>query len=63
MNKQRDFLTVAQAADEIGMDRRTLSRWIKDGRVEAEKLCSGATHPYLIRLSEVERVKNAERDA
>ena len=32
------FLTLTQAANELGLERRTIWRWIKGGKLEAQKV-------------------------
>jgi excisionase family DNA binding protein len=50
-----DLLTVAEAADELGITRRQVLRWIKSGRLRARKL-PGHTSPWLIRREELDAV-------
>jgi len=38
---KRDFLTVRQAADELGVAERTIQHWIASGELQAEPLESG----------------------
>ena len=32
------YLTISEAAKELGVTRQSISRWIKEGRVTAEKI-------------------------
>ena len=56
-----DLLSVAQAATELYVTRRTVLRRIKAGRIAARKLGPG-TAQYVIRRSEIDRIK-AEGEA
>ena len=51
------IVTVAVAAEEWGIDRRTALRWIAAGKVAAEKIADGKTNAYVLTRAEVERVK------
>jgi excisionase family DNA binding protein len=48
-----DGLSLSQAAKKTGVSKPTLSRWIKKGKISAEKLENGG---YLIDASELDRV-------
>lgn len=48
-------ITVAQAADRLGLTRRGVIHRIARGDIEAVKVGDGLTSAYLIPLSEVER--------
>ena len=52
-----DLLTVTEAAAEIGIPTRTLHYWITSGKVEAQRIGSGKTNPYVLSRAEVERLK------
>ena len=49
-----DYITTAQAADMLGVDRSTLTRWVQGGKIRAAvKLPSGA---YLFARADLEQV-------
>ncbi|MFT4188546.1 MAG: helix-turn-helix domain-containing protein [Aeromicrobium sp.] len=52
-----DVLTVAEAAKALGISRRAVIRRIHAGSISAEKLSAGTTAPFLIHVTEVERVR------
>ncbi len=57
-----DLLTVAQAAEDLGVSIRTIQNWIKSGRIEAVRPAGvGATYPYTIRATEVEKLKAPQK--
>lgn len=51
------IVTVAVAAEEWHVDRRTAIRWIASGKVAAEKIGEGQTSAYVLTREEVDRVK------
>jgi excisionase family DNA binding protein len=53
MYKQDDFYTAAQAAKKFGVDRRTISRWVAAGKIEAVFTAGG--HIRILR-SEIENL-------
>ena len=57
------IVTVAVAAEEWGIDRRTALRWIAAGKVAAEKIAGGKTNAYVLTRAEVERVKREKAAA
>ena len=57
------IVTVAVAAEEWGVDRRTALRWIAAGKVAAEKIADGKTNAYVLTRAEVERVKRMKSAA
>lgn len=57
------IVTVAVAAEEWGIDRRTALRWIAAGEVAAEKIADGKTNAYVLTREEVERVKREKAAA
>ena len=57
------IVTVATAAEEWGIDRRTALRWITTGKVAAEKIADGKTNAYVLTRAEVERVKREKAAA
>jgi DNA-binding transcriptional MerR regulator len=52
--------TLGQAAKECGVSKSTLSRWIKKGRVSAERQEDGS---FLIDASELNRIKELQQQA
>lgn len=52
-----DFLSVTQAADELGLAPRTILHRISAGQLVAQKMGDKRTSAYLISKAEVERVK------
>ena len=52
--------TLGQAAKECGVSKSTLSRWIKKGRVSAERQEDGS---FLIDASEINRIKELQQQA
>ena len=54
-----EFLSSAQACDRIGIDRSTLSRWIKLGEATPAMRLPGKTGAYLFTAVEVERLAAA----
>ena len=52
--------TLGQAAKECGVSKSTLSRWIKKGRVSAERQEDGS---FLIDASELNRIKELQQKA
>jgi excisionase family DNA binding protein len=52
-----DFLTVAQAADELNLSVRAVQHRIRNGSIEATKLGDGRTSAYVITRAEINRVK------
>lgn len=57
MTKLTDFLTVAQAAEELNLSRRAVAHRIKVGTLAAEKIGDGRTSAYVIARAEIERAK------
>ena len=57
------IVTVAVAAEEWGVDRRTALRWIAAGEVAATKVGDGRTNAYVLTRAEVERVKREKAAA
>ena len=54
--KSRNPITIADAAQILGKDRKTVLRWIGSGRIPAIKL-SGKTGAYLIDPNDIEALK------
>jgi transposase len=57
--KQTDTVTVPEFAEEIGVARNTVTRWVQEGKVKGTKKgpFPGKSSPILIPRSELERVK------
>lgn len=53
MPAQADYLTLAQAANRLGVDRHTLRRWIRDGALPSER----RNGQHAIRADDVERIR------
>ncbi len=56
MTKSTEFerhLKLGQVAEILGVSRRTVWRWIKEGKIKAVKLPSGI---YVVPETEVERI-------
>lgn len=51
------WLTVREAASELGITERAVQHRIKTGTLAATKFGQGLTSPYMIERAEVERVK------
>lgn len=57
MGDVRDYLTAQEAAVRLGVTHSLICRWIKKGKIEAEKL--GRT--YAIKEAEIERFAKEPR--
>lgn len=55
-----DLLATVEVARRLGLERSTLSRWVKEGRIVPAMRLPGATGAFLFHPSEVERVRLAE---
>lgn len=51
------LVTSAQACEELGIDRSTLSRWVASGRIEPALKAPGARGSFFFDPAEVRRVK------
>ncbi len=51
-----DYLATVEACERIGIDRSTLSRWIKDGTAVPAMRLPGKTGAYLFTPAEVDRL-------
>ncbi|WP_368859019.1 helix-turn-helix domain-containing protein [Mycolicibacterium mageritense] len=51
------LVSVAEAGQILGVTTVTVQRWARDGSIAAEKM-PGKTGAYVLRRSEVERVKS-----
>jgi excisionase family DNA binding protein len=54
MNNEGQFITVAEAAELLGLDRRTIHRRITTGQFETVYKLPGLTGSYLLARHEVE---------
>lgn len=59
MTKSEPTITVPEFAEQIGVTRFTVTKWVKSGKVKGIKQgpFTGRTSPILIPVSELERVK------
>jgi len=53
------LLNSAEASEELGIDRSTLSRWVAAGRIAPATKLPGIRGPFLFTRAEVQRVKEA----
>jgi len=53
------LLNSAEASEELGIDRSTLSRWVAAGRIAPATKLPGIRGPFLFTRAEVQRVKAA----
>ncbi len=51
-----DLIGTTEAAEVIGIERSTISRWVKDGALNPAHRMTGQTGAFLFHRSEVERV-------
>lgn len=56
MTEATRYLSAAQTSERLGIDRSTLSRWIKDGTAAPAMRLPGKTGAYLFTPAEVERL-------
>lgn len=59
MNDRQRYLRTGEAAKEIGVSRKTIKRWIKQGKIKYIKNPVGW---HLIPIDEIERLKNERND-
>lgn len=57
MNPQEQYLTVRQAAEQLGVGVHCVRRYIQRGVIQNVVKMEGATSPYLIPPTEIEAVK------
>ena len=50
-------LSVNQAAEALGVSRRSVLRWVAEGTIAATRLGTGQTGAWMITQTEVDRVK------
>lgn len=58
-NQQSEFLTLDQYAEAIGKSRRTVQRWLTEGRIVSDAKLPGSTGAHLFLASRVEHDKDA----
>ncbi len=51
------FFTMSQTAEALDVERHTIARWIREGRIEAQKIAT----IWFVEKSEVERLKSVGR--
>ena len=58
MAKKTDLMTVSMFAEKVGVNRFTVTKWVKSGKVKGFKKdpFEGRTSPIFIPVSELERV-------
>lgn len=55
-----DLMPTVEVAKSLGLERSTLSRWVKEGRIAPAMRLPGRTGAFLFHPAEVERVRLAE---
>ena len=60
--KLEDLLTSAEAAERLGIDRGTLTRWVQSGRIARAAKLPGKRGPALFDPAEVDRVRAASQE-
>lgn len=58
-----DLLGTVEAAEALGCERSTLSRWVKEGRLTPAHKLPGRNGAFLFTRDEIERVRIAEAAA
>jgi len=58
-----DLLATVEAVALLGIDRSTLSRWVKDGRIAPAHQLPGQTGAMLFRRSDVEALRDQLAEA
>jgi predicted site-specific integrase-resolvase len=58
-----DLVGSAEACETIGVDRSTLTRWVKSGKAQIVNKLPGQTGVYLFTRAEVERLKREQDGA
>ena len=56
-----EHLTTAKVADLLGVDVRTVHRWVDAGRLTPAMKLDGLRGPYLFERAEVERLQASEQ--
>lgn len=59
MHNEPHYLTSAEAAERLGVDRSTLSRWVASGRIKPVWKMPGRRGPFLFRPADVDALKAA----
>jgi excisionase family DNA binding protein len=52
-----NLLTAKQAADDLGVDRRTITRWVETGKLAPAMKLTGTTGAYLFDRDAIVRLK------
>lgn len=55
-----ELMPTVEVARSLGLERSTLSRWVKEGRITPAMRLPGRTGAFLFHPAEVERVRLAE---
>lgn len=60
-----DLLTIPMFAEKVGVDRNTVSQWVRSGKVKGFKKdpFEGRTSPVFIPVSELERMLKLMKEA
>lgn len=58
-----DLLATTQVAERLGIERSTLSRWVKEGRITYAMRLPGPKGAFLFAPAEVERVAQVLAEA
>lgn len=61
--QEPEHLTTSQVAAALGVDVRTIHRWVTSGRIAPSLKLAGIRGPYLFAQAEVERVKQSTHGA
>lgn len=56
------LITVRQAAKRLNLNRETIRRWIRKGRLPATQVTGGRGDPYYIREEDLRRLFERERN-
>lgn len=57
-----ELMNVPAAAEALGVTRRTITNWIRDGKLAAVRVGSGETSAWVISAKEVDRFKTRRPD-
>ncbi|HEX9285267.1 MAG TPA: helix-turn-helix domain-containing protein [Nitrospirales bacterium] len=60
--KLEDLLTSVEAAERLGIDRGTLTRWVQAGRISRAMKLPGKQGPALFDPAEVERARTESQE-
>lgn len=58
-----EYLTANEAAERAGRSRRTITRWIRDGRLKPAAQLPGPTGALLFRPADVDALLSPEQTA